>query len=206
MFYKIKIIAKDYTHIVSLFSIMLILVSFSLGNYNQHEVILTLIWICATFVLQISTSRLFATDYYNGMLEQFFIQPVSSRLIIVYKVFTHWLIFGLSISLISSTFSFIILGHCIKYAIAIGLSLLFNTLVIVSISATGNALTIGSSSVISQILVLPILMPTFVYFKLLLNNAVSIYIILATILIFIILIINSIMATHAALQLAVKQD
>ncbi|OEY86571.1 transcriptional regulator [Wolbachia pipientis] len=209
MFYKTKIIATGYVHIISLFIIMLILVSFSLENYNNNEIILALVWTCATFILQVSTSKLFVSEYNDGTLEQIFIQPISSRLTVAYTIFTHWLIFGLSLSIISAIFSLAIFSNSTKYAITIGLSLLFNTSVIVSISATGNALTLGKNdlaSVVSQVLVLPLLMPAFIYFKLLIDHEITIHIILVTILIFIISIANSIIATHAALKLAVEQD
>ncbi|WP_255453389.1 hypothetical protein [Wolbachia endosymbiont of Atemnus politus] len=65
------------------------------------------------------------------------------------------------------------------------------------------------ASGISQILVLPITMPTFVYFKLLVqfeSLSLNIHILLITALIFAILIVNSIIAAHMALKFAVEQD
>ena len=203
---------KNLIYTMCLFVVMLSLSSFTLENNNKQEVMLTLIWICTTFVLQISTSNLFASDYHDGILEQIFIQPFSSKLIIIYKVFAHWVLFGLPISVISSIFSFIVLGNNIEHSIAVGLSLLLNTLIIINISATGNSLIIGKSNLasgISQILVLPILMPTFVYFKLLTkfeHLPVSIHALSITALIFTIMIASSIIATHTALKFAIEQD
>lgn len=198
------------TYTLCLFIIMLSLSSFTLESHNnKQEIMLILMWICTTFVLQISTSNLFASDYNDGILEQFFIQPLSSELIIIYKIFAHWLLFGLPISVISFIFSFIVLDHSIGYSTTIGLSLLFNTLIIINISATGHALIIGKSnlaSAVSQILVLPMIMPTFVYFKLLIQSENLLHILSITALVFIILIANSTIATHAALKFAIEQD
>lgn len=210
---KLVIDDKNFIYTICLFIIMLSLSSFTLeNNSNKQEIMLTLTWVCTAFVLQISTSNLFASDYHDGILEQIFIQPFSSKLIIIYKIFAHWLLFGLPISVISFIFSFIGLGNNIEYSATVGLSLLFNTLIIINISATGNALIIGRSNLvsgISQILVLPIIMPTFIYFKLLTQFEglpLNINILLITTLIFIILIANSAIATHMALKFAVEQD
>ncbi|APR97894.1 heme exporter protein CcmB [Wolbachia endosymbiont of Folsomia candida] len=210
---KLIVDKKNFTYTVCLFIIMLSLSSFSIeNNNNKQEVMLTLTWICAAFVLQISTSNLFSSDYHDGILEQIFIQPFSSKLIITYKIFAHWLLFGLPISMISFIFSFIVLDNNVEYSTAVGLSLLFNTLIIINISATGNALVIGRNNLasgISQILVLPMIMPTFVYFKLLTQFealSLNINILLITVLIFLTLIANSSIATHMALKFAVEQD
>lgn len=203
---KLAIVDKNLIYIVTIFIIMLSLSSFALENNDKQEIML---WICATFVLQISTNNLFTSDYHDGILEQIFIQPISSRLIIAYKIFAHWLSFGLSISVISLIFSFAVLGCSIEHSIAVGVSLLFNTLIIINISATGNALVIGRASGVSQILVLPMIMPTFVYFKMLTQFESlfsNIYTLLITILIFAILIVNSTIAIHMALKFAVEQD
>ncbi|MFL3876328.1 heme exporter protein CcmB [Wolbachia endosymbiont of Trichogramma kaykai] len=209
-----KLVTNDnnHTYIVCIFIIMLSLSSYTLENNSKQEVILTLTWICATFVLQISTNNLFTSDYHDGILEQIFLQPLSSRLIVAYKIFAHWLSFGLPISVISFMFSFAILGNNIEHSVAVAVSLLFNTLIIINISATGNALMIGRNNLasgVSQILVLPMIMPTFVYFKLLTqfeNLSLNIYTLLITILIFVILIVNSTITTHIALKFAVEQD
>ncbi|MDR2831475.1 MAG: heme exporter protein CcmB [Rickettsiales bacterium] len=208
---KLVIDNKNFTYMMCIFIIMLSLSSFVLENNNKQEVLLTLTWICATFVLQISTSNLFASDYHDGILEQIFIQPLSSKLIIAYKIFAHWLLFGLPISVISSIFN-VVVGNSIEHSIAVGLSLLFNTLIVINILATGNALMIGRNNLtsgVSQILVLPLIMPTFVYFKLLAqfeSSFLNIHILLITALIFVILIANSSIATHMALKFAVEQD
>ncbi|MCV3769192.1 MAG: heme exporter protein CcmB [Wolbachia pipientis] len=209
---KLIISNSDFIYIICIFIIMLSLSSFSLGSNSEQEVMLALIWICTTFVLQISTSNLFASDYYDGILEQIFIQPLSSKFIIVCKIFTHWILFGLPISVISSIFIFIVWGYGIEYSITAGLSLLLTILVVINISATGNALMIGRNNLasgVSQILVLPIIMPTFVYFKLLVqfkSLSLDIHILFVTALIFIILLINSTIAIHMALKFAIEQD
>lgn len=203
-------IIKDSTYILCLYIIMLSLSLFSLENHNnKQELMSTLIWICTTFILQISTSNLFASDYNDGILEQIFIQPLSSKFIVFYKILTHWLSFGLTISVISSIFSFVILGNDVEYSAIIGLSLFLNALIIINISATGHSLIIGKSnlaSAISQILVLPMIMPTFVYFKLLIQFENLFYVLSITALVFVMLMANSTIATHMALKFAVEQD
>ncbi|MDR2548219.1 MAG: heme exporter protein CcmB [Rickettsiales bacterium] len=209
---KLAIYDRNFTYIICVFIVMLSLSLFTLENNSEQEVMLTLTWICATFVLQISTNNLFASDYHDGILEQIFIQPLSSKLIITCKIFAHWLLFGLPISVISSIFSFVVLGNNIEHSIAVGLSLLLSTLIVINISAVGNALMIGRNNLVSgmsQILVLPIIMLVFIYFKLLVqleSLSLNIHTLLITALIFAILVVNSIIATHMALKFAVEQD
>ncbi|OWZ25773.1 heme exporter protein CcmB [Wolbachia endosymbiont of Wuchereria bancrofti] len=209
---RLAIDSKNFIYAICAFIIMLSLSSFALESSSKQEIMLTLIWICTTFVLQISTSNLFVFDYHDGILEQIFIQPFSPRFVIAYKIFVHWLLFGLPISVISSIFSFVVLSSNIEHSIAVGLSLLLNTLIIINISATGNALVVGRNNLasgISQILVLPIIMPTFVYFKLLVHFEglfLSIHMLLITALIFAILMVNGTIATHMALKFAVEQN
>ncbi|MDR2978361.1 MAG: heme exporter protein CcmB [Rickettsiales bacterium] len=209
---KLVIYDKNFTYIICVFIVMLSLSLFTFENNSEQEVMLTLTWICATFVLQISTNNLFASDYHDGILEQIFIQLLSSKFIITCKIFAHWLLFGLPISVISSIFSFVVLGNNIKHSIVVGLSLLFSMLIVINISAVGNALMIGRNNLVSgmsQILVLPIIMPVFIYFKLLVqleSLSLNIHTLLITALIFAILIVNSIIAAHIALKFAVEQD
>ncbi|MDR1139597.1 MAG: heme exporter protein CcmB [Rickettsiales bacterium] len=209
---KLATYDKNFTYIICVFIVMLSLSLFTLENNSEQEVMLTLTWICATFVLQISTNNLFASDYHDGILEQIFIQPLSSKLTITCKIFAHWLLFGLPISVISSIFSFVVLGNNTEHSIAVGLSLLLSTLIVISISAVGNALMIGRNNLasgMSQILVLPIIMPVFIYFKLLVqleSLSLNIHTLLITALVFAILVVNSIVATHMALKFAVEQD
>ncbi|QKX02134.1 heme exporter protein CcmB [Wolbachia endosymbiont of Dirofilaria (Dirofilaria) immitis] len=209
---KLVISNSDFIYIICTFIVMLSLSSFTLGNNSEQEIMLALIWICATFALQISTGNLFASDYHDGILEQIFIQPLSSKFIIAYKIFAHWILFGVPISVISSIFNFVILDNGIEYSIITGLSLLLNMLIVINISATGSALMIGRNNLTSgmpQILVLPVIMPAFVYFKLLIQFeglSLNAHILLITALVFTILLVNSAIATHMALKFAVEQD
>ncbi|WFW29752.1 MAG: heme exporter protein CcmB [Wolbachia endosymbiont of Menacanthus eurysternus] len=210
---KLVIHDKNFViYILSVFVIMLSLFSFTLGDNSEQEVILTLIWICTTSVLQISTNGLFTSDYCDGILEQIFIQPLSSKFIIICKIFVHWLLFGFPISVISSIFNFEIFGNSIENSIAIGLFLLFSTFVIINISAVGNALTVGKNNLVpgvSQILILPITVPVFISFKLLVyfeSLFLDIYTLFIVVLIFAILLVNSIIATYVALKFAIEFD
>lgn len=204
---------SDLIYVICIFIVMLSLSSLTLGNDSEQETMLALIWICAAFVLQISTSNLFAPDYRDGILEQIFIQPFSSKLMIIYKIFIHWVLFGFPIAVISFVFSSVVLGTGVKYSMIVGLSLLLNMLIVINISATGNALMIGRNSFLAsgvpQVLILPIIMPTFVYFKLLVqfeSLSLSIHTLLITALIFLIMMINSTIAVYMALKFAIEQD
>ncbi|MBV0899623.1 MAG: heme exporter protein CcmB [Wolbachia endosymbiont of Fragariocoptes setiger] len=201
-----KINMLDLVNTTCLFVIMISLSSFALEE-SKKDTVLIVMWICSTLVLQISTNNLFTSDYNSGILEQIFIQPSSTlKFIIVYKIFLHWISFGLSISIISFIFNIVILESSLQNAIRVGLSLLANSLTIISLSITGSALTIGKGSGISSILVLPMIMPTFAYFRILTQQSLSIQLLFIVFLISTILIINSTIATYTALKFAVEHD
>ncbi|WP_333023230.1 heme exporter protein CcmB [Wolbachia endosymbiont of Pentidionis agamae] len=201
---------KDFIYIMCLFSIMLNFSLFVLDNTNKVESAPILTWICTTFALQASIHNLFFIDYYNGILEQIFIQSHSSRLVITCKILIHWILFGLPISFISLIVNIVILESNMQYSLIMCLSLLFYTLIIISISAAGYSLTISNNhltSGISQILVLPIIMPTFIYFKFFVEYKFFDFgIISITLLVSVVLLIISIFTTHIALKFAIQEN
>lgn len=194
--------SSNLINVIALFIAMLILALFVTKDVEEVKVVL--VWICATFALQMSMHNLFESDYNDGTLEQIFICNYSSQLIIFLKIFAHWLCFGLPIAVISFVIDVIILG---SNSILLILALLLNTIGIVFISAVGCSLTIGhnNSAAISQVLILPMMIPMFIHFYFI-SQACNINVLLIGGLLFIAFITISGFITHMAIKFAIQHS
>ena len=54
-----------------------------------------ILWVGALLASMLSLSRMFATDYADGTLEQMALSPNSLSLLVAAKILAHWLLSGL---------------------------------------------------------------------------------------------------------------
>jgi heme exporter protein B len=112
----------------------------------------------------LSLSRMFATDFADGTLEQMALSPNSLSLLVAAKIFAHWLLSGLPLVLLAP-----ILGLQFDLSTnalwVLTLSLLLGTPVLSLIGAVGAALTLGvrGGDVLLSLLVLPLYVPALVF-------------------------------------------
>jgi heme exporter protein B len=112
----------------------------------------------------LSLSRMFATDYVDGTLEQMTLSPNSLSLMVAAKILAHWLLSGLPLVLLAP-----ILGLQFDLSTnalwVLTLSLLLGTPVLSLIGAVGAALTLGvrGGDVLLSLLVLPLYVPALVF-------------------------------------------
>ncbi|GHM58465.1 MAG: hypothetical protein sL5_06030 [Candidatus Mesenet longicola] len=197
--------SSNLINVIALFIAMLILALFA--TKDVPEVKVTLVWICATFALQMSMHNLFESDYNDGTLEQIFICNYPSQLVIFFKIFAHWLCFGLPIAVISFIIDVITLGSNLYNSILLILALLLSTIGVVFVSAVGCSLTIGhnNSAAISQVLILPTIIPMFIHFYFI-AQAHDINVLLIGGLLFIAFITVSGFVTHTAIKFAIQHS
>jgi heme exporter protein B len=112
----------------------------------------------------LSLSRMFATDFADGTLEQMALSPNSLSLLVAAKILAHWLLSGLPLVLLAP-----ILGLQFDLSTnalwVLTLSLLLGTPVLSLIGAVGAALTLGlrGGDVLLSLLVLPLYVPALVF-------------------------------------------
>jgi heme exporter protein B len=112
----------------------------------------------------LSLSRMFATDFADGTLEQMALSPNSLSLMVAAKILAHWLLSGLPLVLLAP-----ILGLQFDLSTnalwVLTLSLLLGTPVLSLIGAVGAALTLGvrGGDVLLSLLVLPLYVPALVF-------------------------------------------
>ena len=121
-------------------------------------------WVAALLASMLALERLFAMDYADGTLEHLLLTPQPTGILVLAKVFAHWLITGVPLVLLSP-----LLG--LQYDLSsealqvMMLTLLLGTPSLSLIGAIGAALTLGlrGGGVLVSLLVLPLYIPVLVF-------------------------------------------
>ena len=121
-------------------------------------------WVAALLASMLALEKLFAADFEDGTLEQMLLTPQPVFILVLAKVFAHWLITGVPLVLLSP-----LLG--LQYDLGIEtlgvllLSLLLGTPALSLIGAIGAALTLGlrGGGVLVSLLVLPLYIPVLIF-------------------------------------------
>ncbi len=121
-------------------------------------------WIAALLASMLALERLFASDYEDGTLEQMLLSPEPLTIIVLAKVFAHWLLTGLPLVLIAPLVG--LQYHLDMDAIGMMmLALLLGTPILSLLGAIGAALTLGlrGGGVLISLLILPLYIPVLIY-------------------------------------------
>ena len=166
------------------------------------------LWIAALLASMLALERLFSSDYEDGTLEQMLLSPQPLTIIVLAKVFAHWLLTGLPLVLIAPLvgLQYHLSGHTVLFAM---LSLLLGTPVLSLLGAIGAALTLGlrGGGVLISLLILPLYIPVLIYGagavadSMLSHNNVQSYLLLLTGFLILALVLTP-WATAAALCIA----
>ena len=122
------------------------------------------IWVAALLASLISQDSLFKGDYEDGSLEQILLSPVPLEWLALLRVFTHWLVTGLPLVILSVLMG-LLLGYPVTSLGVLAGSLLLGTPVLSFLGAIGAALTVGlrRSGMLLPILVLPLAVPVLIF-------------------------------------------
>ncbi|MCG6887853.1 MAG: heme exporter protein CcmB [Proteobacteria bacterium] len=121
-------------------------------------------WVAALLASMLALEKLFAVDYEDGTLEQMLLTPQPVFVLVLGKVFAHWLVTGLPLVLLAP-----LLG--VQYDLSaetlwvMVLSLLVGTPALSLVGAIGAALTLGlrGGGVLVSLLVLPLYIPVLIF-------------------------------------------
>ena len=122
------------------------------------------VWVAALLAGMLSLARLFNDDQADGTLEQLVISPNPLPLLVLGKVFAHWLGSGLLVTVAAPVIA-------LQYGLSVGatsvlaLSLLLGTPILSLIGAVAAALTVGlrGGAMLLTLLVLPLCVPVLVF-------------------------------------------
>jgi len=153
---------------MSVFFVVIVASLFPLGVGPEPAVLRTIasgvLWVTALLACLLSLGRLFTADYLDGVLEQMLLIPQPLVVLVVGKVFAHWVISGLPVVLLSPLLGlqFGLGGDSLG---VLTLSLLLGTPTLSMIGAIGAALTLGlrGSGLLVALLVLPLFVPVLIF-------------------------------------------
>jgi heme exporter protein B len=152
----------------TMFFFLIVSSLFPLGMNPESEILSIIapgvLWVAALLAGMLSLSRLFATDFADGSLEQMLLAPQPLTLMVLAKILAHWLVCGLPVVLLAPLIG---LQYALPYdALQIlMLSLLLGTPALSLIGAIGAALTLGvrGSGLLVALLVLPLYIPVLIF-------------------------------------------
>ncbi|MEK6762885.1 MAG: heme exporter protein CcmB [Nitrospirota bacterium] len=153
---------------MSVFFVVIVASLFPLGVGPEPAVLRTIasgvLWVTALLACLLSLGRLFTADYLDGVLEQTLLIPQPLAVLVIGKVFSHWVISGLPVVLLSPLLGlqFGLGGDSLG---VLTLSLLLGTPTLSMIGAIGAALTLGlrGSGLLVALLVLPLFIPVLIF-------------------------------------------
>lgn len=152
----------------TLFFFIIAVTLFPLGVGPEIEVLRNIapgvIWVAALLASMLALGRLFSADYQDGTLEQLLLAPHPLSLLVLGKVFAHWLLTGLPLVLLSPLLG-LQLGLGEQALVLLVVTLLLGTPVLSLIGAVGAALTLGvrGGGVLVSLLVLPLYIPVLIF-------------------------------------------
>lgn len=152
----------------TLFFFVIVVSLFPLGVGPELNVLRTIapgvVWVAALLASMLSLDRMFSHDYLDGSLEQLMLTPQPLSIVVLGKIFAHWLVTGAPLVLIAP-----VLG--LQFDVPPGAlltlvgSLLLGTPALSLIGAVGAALTLGlrGGGVLVSLLVLPLCIPVLIF-------------------------------------------
>ena len=121
------------------------------------------VWVAALLASMLALSRLFASDYADGTLEQMLLAATPLSVIIIAKVIAHWIAANLPLVLIAPLLG-LQFGLPADALAVLALALALGTPSLSLIGAIGAALTLGlrGGGVLLALLVLPLYAPVLI--------------------------------------------
>ncbi len=154
--------------LTTLFFFVIVVSLFPLGVGTEKEILRQLgpgvVLVAALLASMLALERLFEGDYRDGTLEQMLLTPQPLAVLVLGKVFAHWLLTGLPLVLIAPLVG--LQYHLPEQSLGtMMISLAIGTPVLSMIGAIGAALTLGlrGGGILLSLLVLPLYIPVLVY-------------------------------------------
>lgn len=121
------------------------------------------IWVAALLACMLSLTRMFASDHADGTLDQMLLGAAPLGIIVIARVFAHWVVSGLPLVVLSPALALQFdLDQSLLGVLVV--SLLLGTPVLSLVGAIGAALTLGlrGGGVLLALLVLPLYVPVLI--------------------------------------------
>lgn len=157
---------SDILNTVFFFIVVVTLVPLGIGPDQQLLRLIApgVVWVAALLAALLSLPRLFANDFADGTLEQMLLSGEPLTVIVIAKVFAHWLTTGIPLTVISVVFA-LMFDLNAEVTVALITALFIGTPVLSLEGSVGAALTLGvrGGSVLTSLLVLPLYIPVLIF-------------------------------------------
>lgn len=122
------------------------------------------VWVAALLAGLLAQAALFGHDYEDGTLEQLVLSPQPLELLVLVRVFAHWLVTGLPLVILAPLMAAMLAFPAASLGTLVG-GLLLGTPVLSLLGAIGAALTVGlrRSGMLLPILILPLATPVLIF-------------------------------------------
>lgn len=135
---------SDIIQTLFFFAVVITLVPLGVGA--EQNLLRTMapgvVWVAALLAALLSLPRIFALDHADGTLEQMVISAEPLTIIVLAKVFAHWLTTGVPITVFTALFG-VMFDLPLDQCVVLMVSLLLGTPVLSLVGAIGAALTLG---------------------------------------------------------------
>ncbi|WP_275972898.1 heme exporter protein CcmB [Rosenbergiella epipactidis] len=166
---ELKIAFRHRAEVINpLWFFLIIVTLFPLGIGPESTLLARIapgiVWVAALLASLLGLERMFRDDYLDGSLEQLLLLPTPLPMVVLAKVFAHWLTSGLPLIILSPLASlFLSLNFTGWWGLV--LTLLLGTLTFSFLGAIGVALTVGlrRGGVLLSLLVLPLAIPILIF-------------------------------------------
>ncbi len=122
------------------------------------------LWVAALLASMLSLGRLFSADYLDGTLEQMMLAPQSLSVLVLGKMFSHWVVSGLPLVLMAPVLG-LQFDMPVEALLVLMFGLFLGTPILSMLGAIGAALTLGlrGGGVLLSLLVLPLCIPVLIF-------------------------------------------
>ena len=122
------------------------------------------LWVVALLSSLMVSSKLFASDYEDGSLEQLAIAPYPLSVLVLGEITAHWLATGFLLAVVSPLFG-VMLGLPQHGLGVLSYSLLLGTVCLTLIGAMGSALTVSirRGGLLMSLLIIPLNVPVLIF-------------------------------------------
>ena len=155
---------SDLAQVIFFFAVVVTLVPLGVGAETNISIAPGVVWVAALLAALLSLPRMFEADHADGTLEQMLVTAEPLPVVVVAKVFAHWLVTGVPMTIFAAVFG-ILFDLPLDVTLVMVASLFLGTPVLSLVGAVGAALTLGlrGGGVLTSLLVLPLYIPVLIF-------------------------------------------
>lgn len=157
---------------------LMVVVFIPLGIASDRSIMAVIapgmLWVIALLATLLSLDGLFRSDFEDGSLEQMALSPQPLAVIVLTKVFVHWCLTGIPLTLFAPALGMTLALPAAGYGVLV-VSLLLGSGTLSLIGAIGAALTVGlrKGGLLLSLVIMPFYVPVLIFGATAVKNAIQ---------------------------------